>query len=246
MKITKTKTAPKTPEQYAAEKLVSDRKKFMQALTRGRTVDAMWKQVEEVVKAANIRGMQPHNDFATSSVYLEFRRTSSTHCSLSIGLNFNYDDVVRNPDNDRQSVGFFSPRVEVGWSSTSRNAAAATACIALYTEVVNLAAEIETLMRDEPIRRYSGPDEDQPNGCLCGLAYGHPVDEYRKCDYCKYGADTHDNLSELLASWCKENGLGLGSADEMLALDNLTYDQKDFLRKFVKRWDRVTNKQEVK
>lgn len=197
--ITKQKYTPvvKTPEQLAADKLTRERKDFMKAILYGRSIDDAAKIVNKIVTAANIRGMRHMSEFNGGSGYIEFERGNRIGCSMSIRFDHDYDSRVVNPDNPQQAVAFFTPNVEVTWSSTGRDVAAATASLNLYREVIELAAEIETVLKEESIKRYwSLGSPDQP-ACTCGLAYRHPVSEYAVCTSCKEKRDESINAGEI-------------------------------------------------
>ena len=49
--------------------------------------------------------------------------------------------------------------------------------------------------------------------------------------------ETIDSLTAEYARWNKANGLNLGSADEHLNDDNLTQQQRNWLRQFCMRWN---------
>lgn len=50
-----------------------------------------------------------------------------------------------------------------------------------------------------------------------------------------------DALVDEYQAWNKANGLDLGSADEHLFDENLTADQRGWLKDFVERWEMVEN-----
>jgi hypothetical protein len=51
-----------------------------------------------------------------------------------------------------------------------------------------------------------------------------------------YDIETTDDLCDEYAAWNKSNNLSLGSADEHLFDENLTDDQRKWLRSFSERW----------
>jgi len=53
---------------------------------------------------------------------------------------------------------------------------------------------------------------------------------------------TLKNLIDEYANWNRANGLTLGSADEHLWDDNLTNEQRAWLRDFVRRWEEAEPK----
>jgi|TARA_R100001086_G_scaffold222853_1_gene140430 hypothetical protein len=48
--------------------------------------------------------------------------------------------------------------------------------------------------------------------------------------------DTHDALIAIYKIWNKEQGLQLGSADDHVNDENLTYNQQEWLRAYVRLW----------
>lgn len=95
---------------------------------------------------AKISGMRPlATETGGISLLVEFRRASSVNCSLSVAI----ESGDRTPVTQRRShevvdhVWAQTARVTVTWSSTDRTIATATAALALYREVVDLAALIE-------------------------------------------------------------------------------------------------------
>jgi hypothetical protein len=61
-----------------------------------------------------------------------------------------------------------------------------------------------------------------------------------------YTMESLDDLCEEYATWNAANGLKLGSADEHLFDENLTDEQRAWLRAFCKRWDAVNHADDVR
>ena len=187
----------KTSEQIAEEKLTSDRKRFVKALNNGRTYTEAHAITRDIIVAANIRGMKSLNDSTFGGgLSLEFERGWTIGCRLSIRFDLDYDSRVTNPDNTKQAVTFFKPVIDLTWSSTGRTVAAATASLALYREVIELAAELEAVLNESAIRKYRDLEaaremEDVQPTCTCGKMFGQPVNEYGLCRTCKRDAQ-HD------------------------------------------------------
>ena len=109
--------------------------------------------------AQAIRGMSTANcvqlneqaatarEHRVSCVTLYWERSWTASCHMDIRL---ATDRVRTLKGGAQEVTY-SPEVNVAWSSTSRTVAEATAALALYREVVELAAEVQALLESHLI-----------------------------------------------------------------------------------------------
>jgi hypothetical protein len=58
-------------------------------------------------------------------------------------------------------------------------------------------------------------------------------------------SDTIETLIDEYRAWNAAQGLNLGSADEHLFDATLTDAQRDYLRAFCDRWDRVTMRERI-
>jgi hypothetical protein len=144
MKKTNTQTMPETDEQKAARELESKRKAWSKALTVGTPYEDAVQNAKRIITEAAVRGLQPGSD----GLSCEFKRGWAISANLYVRLDRDWDRRVVNPDNSRQSVEFWSARVEIGWSSTGRDVVAALAAIKLYTEVTELAAELQSVLTE--------------------------------------------------------------------------------------------------
>lgn len=52
------------------------------------------------------------------------------------------------------------------------------------------------------------------------------------------------SLYDEFKAWCDEQSLPWISADELLWLDYLTSEQRDWLEDFIKRWDEATTQKQ--
>jgi len=107
----------------------------------------------DTVREHAIRGMRPFDVSRGGCLNLEFKRGWAVSCDLSIRLS----SGDRRPVHERRGREVVAhmwvqrPIVEVCWSSTGRSVAAATAALALYREVTELAALIESRLAEETI-----------------------------------------------------------------------------------------------
>lgn len=83
-------------------------------------------------------------------LFVEVERAFAVSASMSASLN----GIGRLEREGEESVFVVTlePRVDVSWSSTQRGVAAATAAIALYRELTELAAEAEVLLNEQTWR----------------------------------------------------------------------------------------------
>jgi len=109
------------------------------------------KLVVDVVTTHAPQGLK--RDWNTSSLTFEFARGWSLTCTLSVSFTCGERTKVRGRDRRApQETAFVQrPRVEVCWSSTGRSVAAATAALALYRDVTELAALIDARLAEETI-----------------------------------------------------------------------------------------------
>jgi hypothetical protein len=109
--------------------------------------------VVEVVNAHAPQGLKRDRDWSASSLTFEFARGWSISCSLSVTFMSGELTKVRGRERraPHQTVYVRRPRVEVCWSSTGRTVAAATAALALYRDVTELAALIDARLAEETV-----------------------------------------------------------------------------------------------
>lgn len=147
----------------AQRNLENARRNYRDALTWPRGWEAL-AEAARIIKAVNIRGMRGGDLTGLSNyIHVEFERGWAIGASLSIRLDREGREVA-NPDAAPDlfdGVGRLAAVVEVGWSSTSRTVAEATASLALYREVTELAAELEATLDRMKIGSYAGPDPEQ-------------------------------------------------------------------------------------
>jgi len=88
-----------------------------------------------------------------NSIGVDIQRGGAVRCHLSVS----FDSGRRVPVTDRRSTEIVdhvwrqTPRVMVTWSSAERSVAQAVAALALYREVVDLAALVEARLADEVV-----------------------------------------------------------------------------------------------
>jgi hypothetical protein len=107
---------------------------------------------ETILREYAVRGMQPFN-VSGEHLYVEFRRIGGVRCDLTIGFVLGEPTPVYAPRGREvvDHVWVQRPEIKICWSSTDRSVASATAHLALYREVVELAALIETRLSEETV-----------------------------------------------------------------------------------------------
>ena len=121
-------------------------KRYLNAL-QGTRLDDASKQVIELVRSMNIRGMK----LPSEAYYLSFgigRNGLWIDGSFTVSFDRAYDSdkKIVNPDNPQQAVGYYEPKVTLSWGSTTRSVADAVAAIKLYNDLINAAAEVESFL----------------------------------------------------------------------------------------------------
>jgi hypothetical protein len=111
------------------------------------------KLVVDLVTTHAPHGLKRDRNWNASSLTFEFARGWSLSCTLSVSFTSGERTTVRGRERrgPHQTVFVQRPRVEVCWSSTGRSVAAATAALALYRDVTELAALIEARLAEETI-----------------------------------------------------------------------------------------------
>jgi hypothetical protein len=147
----RTQTVPETDEQKAERELESKRRTYTRALNNGLSYEEAVQTAKRIIVETAIRGCQPEYGDGLSC---EYKRGWGINATLYVRFNRVWEKRVTNPDNNRQSIEFWEARVEVSWSSTGRDVADAVAAIKLYTEVTELAAELQSVLTERPITSY--------------------------------------------------------------------------------------------
>lgn len=129
------------------EELNGKRKAWRNLITSGITHEAAMKIVADYIKSTNIRGARYDSSYART---LEVRRGWDVQASLYMEFERSDRDYmgISNPDNDQERAGTYDFEVKVSWSGTSRTVEIGLANIALYRELLELAAEIKSMMRE--------------------------------------------------------------------------------------------------
>ena len=123
------------------------RRRFKTACS-GLTYEEAQTKICEIVESMKIRGGR------LDGTTLRVER--SWGIGGDVRVNFiRSDAVTKNPDDATQTVYHYSVTCEVSWSSTQHTVAEAAACVKLYAELVDVAAEVEAVMsRERVIRTY--------------------------------------------------------------------------------------------
>ncbi|MBI2388665.1 MAG: hypothetical protein HYV09_03525 [Deltaproteobacteria bacterium] len=105
-----------------------------------------------ILLAHPVAGARPISG-AGGPLHVEFQRGSAIGCSLSISFGAMRREEARGAGRHAptETVLVQQPRIEICWSSTGRSVATATAAIALYREVTELAALIAARLEGETI-----------------------------------------------------------------------------------------------
>jgi hypothetical protein len=115
------------------------------------SADAATQIAADTIREHTIRGMRPFNISRGGSLNLEFKRAWAVTCDLAIRFSSGERRAVHGRRGEVSHVWIQRPIVEVCWSSTGRTVAAATAALALYREVTELAALVESRLAEETI-----------------------------------------------------------------------------------------------
>ena len=117
------------------------RKAYAKALTAGITLEEAQATVARIIEETNVRGCKPSYSVGLDR---EYERGWGIGCRLNVAFDHVWDEV-----------DIFKIRIDVSWSSTTRDVASARAAIKLYTEVTDLAAELQSVLTERPIRRFA-------------------------------------------------------------------------------------------
>ena len=118
--------------------------------------------VKSILAAAAPRGTRPHDlayllgdDEARSYLSIEVERGWAVNCTLNVSVHYEGIKDVREPGAGHAAPTYKIPTykldVTVNWSSTGRTTVQALAAVALYQEMVQLAAEIEARLGGEEL-----------------------------------------------------------------------------------------------
>lgn len=192
MKKSKNVVDSRTPEQIKADQDAAQqrrqRKEFLHTVINGRTVEEATRIAWTIIKEANVRGASPVSDsYVGGGVSLNVQRGSGIKADLYIKFEHDWDARRVNPDNKSQAVDFFEVSVDISWSGTSRDISLALSNVKLYEELIELGAEIQSVLGETAIKRLTNipVTEDGDPACRCGGAYGQPTSPlYRRCEYC--------------------------------------------------------------
>jgi len=143
-----------TEEQKAARDLARRRERSRRAQVQGTTLEEALAKARAVLDESGLRGLRPAHDSAVGGyVDREWERGWGIGCRVSVRLELDFGARLVNPDEPREAVLFYRPKVEVGWSSTGRDVATARAAVRLYADVTDLAAEVQAVLEERPIRK---------------------------------------------------------------------------------------------
>lgn len=119
-------------------------------LMTSKTVEQAGELVHALLTSMNVRGATISERFG-GGVYVNVERGWAVGATLSVSFERVDGTVLTNPDNANQRAGEFAIKTELGWSSTGRTIAEAVAAMKLYSELIDAAAEIESVMTRERV-----------------------------------------------------------------------------------------------
>lgn len=115
--------------------------------------------IETIIKSTLFEGL-PGDKQAELTRLLVASETPTPYLSLewrwawSVSVNLYVSFAFQKHENIEDSViHWYTPKVEVSWSSTSRSPSTARAAIALYSEVTDLACVLQAIGEDNPTYR---------------------------------------------------------------------------------------------
>lgn len=113
------------------------------SLLLGTSYEDAVKRVVELVHSFNVRGLDKRDgdDRSWGSMYFNVRR-GVAEATLTVKVDSDSKRHV-NPDDAQEEVTTYTVSTEIGWSSTHRSVASATANVNLYQELIGVAAEVE-------------------------------------------------------------------------------------------------------
>lgn len=140
---------------------LEDRRKAFKRACRGLTLEAASARVKALIESFNLRGRVEISDGFGVSVRVS--RGWGVEADLYVRFERERDgNKVINPDDTTQCAGHYAVETKLSWSATSRTVSSALAATKLYTELIEVAAEVEVTMREEPIVWTYGVPEPTP------------------------------------------------------------------------------------
>lgn len=126
-----------------------DRSAWKRALT-GLTVEQAVDKVQKLVEGFHIRGICDGDMGRYDGLTVTVERSWGVNADLYIRYE-RTDDKTTNPDNSNESAGTYRFTTSISWSSTGRSLAQATASVKLYQELIEVAAEVEAVMKEDRV-----------------------------------------------------------------------------------------------
>lgn len=125
------------------------------------TVDQATAKVVELVNNAHVRGVTvAHGSGVT--LYMDRLRPGSHYgndATCYVRFERDHDSRIVNPDNNRQCAGYYTAKIELSWGGTSHSLANSAASIKAYTDLLELANEIQAVLENDRIAWVFGLDE---------------------------------------------------------------------------------------
>lgn len=118
-------------------------------------------EARATIRAANIRGLRPLSDSSGDYVCAEYERADRrVNCTLYVRTGYPHTEkATYKGAPEGELICTTTIEVEITWSSTGRSPAEAIANIKLYTEVAELAAEIEARFAHARVGEVLAPRE---------------------------------------------------------------------------------------
>lgn len=134
---------------------LEQKRQTWQRATRGLTYQEAADKIKALITSFNLRGVKPNGGLDVTverawgygaSLYVRIERT---------------DVRIENPDDVAQRAGTYTVTTKLSWSSTGRSIAESVAATKLYTELIEVAAEVEAVMLHEHIYwTYGVPEKE--------------------------------------------------------------------------------------
>ncbi len=142
-----------TPEEKEAERIRREQqnhRRELEKMRHGMNVKDALLTVRQIMMRRDVKGVRvglTELDMLHSDCHLGVERGWAVGCDLYVKFPLwgAYDDRVEDPENNKvwMKVNY---EIELSWSSSGRTPLQALACVNLYKEMVDLAAEIEAYL----------------------------------------------------------------------------------------------------
>jgi hypothetical protein len=137
-------------------------RKEWRRLLSGLRMDDAKVRVQQLLADARIRNARITDNY--DGVTIEVERTFSVSATLYVRFERKdwSDHGVTNPDADGQRAGVYAQRCELSWGGMSHGVSDALACVSLYRDLIEIAAEIEAVFARLTVVWTWGLPEPEP------------------------------------------------------------------------------------